>query len=285
MIVKKLTLASPNFPEVLRNIPTPPSLLYVAGDSLQDLLQRPRVTIVGTRKVTPYGRAVTTQLATELARAGVVIVSGLAYGVDSIAHRAALEAGGQVIAVLPTSIERIYPAAHRGLAQDILQQGGVLITEYAADAAVYKTNFVARNRLAAGLGDITLVTEAAIKSGTIHTTRFALEQGKDVMAVPGNITSITSGGTNNLIKSGALPVTEVADILHALGIAPVKKAAPAGDTPAEQTILNLLSEGHDDGSTLQALSNLEIQAFNQNLTMLEITGKIRSLGNNKWALS
>jgi DNA processing protein len=285
MIVNKLTVTSSNFPEVLLHIPQPPKVLFVAGKNLSDLLSRPCVTVVGSRKVSAYGKAVTTQLAAELARAGVVVVSGLAIGVDAIAHRAALEAGGLTIAVLPGSLDDIYPSSHYQLAMCILDQGGALVTEYPPGTTTYPGNFIARNRIASGLSHAVLITEAAEKSGTLHTARFALEQGKDVLAVPGNITSRTSSGTNNLIKTGATPVTSVDDIFHVLGIqatAPVR--TPRGATPEEQTIINLLAEGENDGATLLFMSRMETSLYNQTMTMLEITGKVRSLGANKWSL-
>lgn len=286
MNVNKLTPISPDFPEVLKHIPQPPKVLYGKGGVLSDLLSRPCIAIAGSRKVTAYGKAVTTKLAGELARAGVVIVSGLAIGVDALAHRAAIEAGGLTIAVLPGSLDRVYPGSHQQLAQLIIERGGALVTEYPSGSRTYPGNFIARNRIASGLSKAVLITEAAEKSGTLHTARFALEQGKDVLAVPGNITSPTSVGTNNLIKTGAIPVTSVEDIFHVLGIkAKAPSLTPHGATPQEQTIITLLLHGENDGEILHARSNLDISQFNQALTMLEITGKVRSLGANKWALS
>jgi DNA processing protein len=271
--------------EVLQHIPAPPEHLFVKSTNLPDLLQRPRLAIVGSRKISAYGKGITASLSSGLARAGVVIVSGLALGVDGLAHRAALEAGGLTIAVLPGSLEDIYPASHRQLAEHIVRQGGALITEYGAGTRTYPGNFIARNRLISGLSDAVLITEAAQKSGSLHTARFALEQGKDVLAVPGNITSPTSAGTNNLIRSGAVPITCIADVFMALGIqSPALNMAPKGDNPDEQTILDLIYKGSADGADLQRQSGLDIQRFNQTLTMLEITGKIRSLGANQWSL-
>lgn len=147
-------------------------------------------------------------------------------------------------------------------------------------------SFTGRNRIVSGLSDAVLITEAAEKSGTLHTARFAIEQGREVMAVPGNITSATSAGTNNLIKTGATPVTDVADILHALGLNPKKAKAhtPRGANEAEQLLLDLIIEGTPDGSALLHASKLDTSAFNQTLTMLEITGKVRALGNNQWGV-
>lgn len=287
MTVKELTLRSAEFPEVLRHIPTPPKQLYILGGDVNELLTRPCVTIVGSRKVSAYGKAVTVQLATELARAGIVIISGLALGVDSISHKAALDAGGLTIAVLPCGLDRIYPATHRELAKQILQQGGALITEYPKQTRIFPSNFIARNRIESGLSDAVLITEASEKSGTLHTANFALGQGKPVLAVPGNITSPTSAGTNNLIKTGATPVTCVDDVFHVLGLdfSTKAKEAPQSSNPNEQILLDLLFNGISDGTELLDSSKLEISLFNQSLTMLEIRGHIRPLGNNRWSLT
>jgi DNA processing protein len=252
---------------------------------LAALLEKPCVAIVGSRKVTTYGREVTKKLARELAEQGIAIVSGLAFGVDAVAHEAALEAGGQAIAVLPSPLDNIYPASHHGLARRILGQGGALVSEYPSGTESFKGNFVARNRIIAGLADAVLITEAALKSGSLHTARFALNAGRDIFAVPGNITSPTSEGTNNLIKRGAMPVTEVSDILFALGIEVSHTAKPKGATKAEQDIINLIAAGTTDGTLIQVASSLSAEEFNQTLTMLELNGKIRSLGSNHWSLS
>lgn len=283
---KKHKLKSKTIPDRLQNIPSPPRELYLSGDNLEDLLKRACVAIVGSRKVTPYGKAVTEKLASELAGQGIVIISGLALGVDSIAHQAALDANGGTIAVLPTSVEDIYPRSHLPLAKNILKNGGALVSEYAAGTEPFPANFVARNRLVAGLADVVLITEAAEKSGTIHTANFALAQGKTVMCVPGNITSAQSRGTNNLIKTGALPVTDVSDILAELGLKSKHKITEVhGSTPEEQIILELLVGGTSDGHSLLTESKLAAELFNQTLTMLEITGKVRALGNNQWTLT
>lgn len=242
--------------------------------------------IIGTRKPTAYGQAITHKLAYQLAKHGVVIVSGLALGVDAIAHKAALEAGGTAIAVMPGGLTHIAPRANRNLAIDILRGGGMLLSEYAPDDPIYKVNFIARNRIVSGISDGLLVVEATAKSGTMHTASFALEQGRAVMAVPGNITSPYSEGCNNLIKRGALAVTDVKDIIEELGLNTKSKQTvlPLGDTAEEHTILTLLGAGEADGEILQKNSQLTPDVFSQTLTMLEITGKIRALGANKWAI-
>lgn len=285
MEINKLTHST--IPERLRQIPVPPKQLFTIGVPLDELLERPVVTVVGSRKVSAYGREVTHRLSGELAANGITIVSGLALGVDAIAHQAALDAGGITIAVLPGPIEKIYPSSHRQLAERIIRNGGALISEYPAGTEPFRVNFIARNRLVSGLGDVLLITEAAEKSGSLHTARFALEQGKDVLAVPGNITSPTSAGTNNLIKSGAGAVTETSDVHHVLGLQPLEgqPLRPKGANENEQLVLNLLAEGITEGEQLVRASNLDIALFNQTLTMLEITGKIRSLGSDHWTLA
>lgn len=259
--------------------------LYVRSDNLDDLLSRPRVAIVGSRKITPYGKQVTADFAAELARQGIVIVSGLAYGVDAVAHRAALGASGLTIAVLPGSVDKPYPAAHRGLADQIVQGGGALLSEYSDGAISWKSNFVERNRIVSGMSQVLLITEAAVNSGTMHTARFALEQGKDVFAVPGNITSPVSTGTNNLLKSGAAPATSVDDILHVLGLSPATRRQVSGANADEQCILDLLAEDVTEGNVILERSRLPAELFAQTLTMLEITGKVRALGNDRWAIA
>jgi DNA processing protein len=279
-----LTLKSRDLPTRIQHIAQPPSQLYVEGDLLS-LLERPCVGIVGSRKLTNYGRQVTERLARELALQGVIVISGLALGVDSIAHQAALDGGGATIAVLPGSVEEVYPSSHRQLALDILAKGGAVVSEYPKGTATLRHNFIARNQIIAGLSDVLLVTEAALKSGSLHTARFALEQGKEVLAVPGNITSMTSEGTNNLIKAGAVPVTSVDDVLRALKLNPAAaKQTVKGETEAEQLLIDLIRRGVSDGHELQLQSRLDIVLYNQSLTMLEIQGKIHPTGANHWSL-
>lgn len=283
MTVTTLVPSEQRFAHIFEGIIPAVDTLYIRSDNLGDLLSRPRVAIVGSRRVTPYGQAVTSEFAGKLARQGVVIVSGLAFGVDAIAHRAALEAGGLTIAVLPGPVETPYPSSHTGLARQILEQGGALISEYPGGAIAYKNRFVERNRIVSGMSDALLITEAAVDSGTMHTARFALEQGKDVLTIPGNITSPLSAGTNNLIKAGAMPATSVDDVFAVLGLQSPTRTIRKGGTAHEQTILDLLVSNVRDGSELLARAALPVDQFNQTLTMMEITGKIRALGNNQWS--
>jgi len=273
------------FPQALKDIPQPPRELYVEGN-IEPLLPKPKLTVVGSRKVTAYGRAVTEQLVRGVVARGVVIVSGLALGVDSAAHQATLDAGGQTIAVLPSGLDAIYPSGHTNLARQIVKKGGVLLSEYPPKTITFKTNFIARNRLVSGLSSAILITEAAEKSGSLHTANFALEQGKDVLVVPGPITNPTSAGCNNLIKVGATPVTCVDDILNALKIAalPIGSYEINADSEEEYIILSLIQKGTNDGDELLKSSKLTANVFQQIISMLEITGRIKNVGGNRWTL-
>lgn len=285
MKVNSLKRDDSDFPDILRQIPSPPEELFWLGTHLNTLLNQPRVAIVGSRKVTGYGRQVTQQIAGELARTGVIIISGLALGVDSIAHLAALDAGGLTIAVLPTGLDQIYPASHLNLARQIVASGGCLISEYPPGTEAFPSNFIARNRLVSGLADVLLITEAAKDSGTMHTAGFALEQGRTVMAVPGNILVPSSEGCNNLIKSGAVPVTGVSDVFFALGLDPraPKQTKIFRGSDNEQKIFDLIGRGIVDQENLTAAARLDSPTLSAALTMLEINGYIRSEGGN-WTL-
>ena len=288
MNINMLTLTSAGFPDVLRHIPVPPKVLYHQGASLDALLKSPRVAIVGSRSITPYGRQVTTDLAGQLAEQGIVIISGLALGVDAAAHQAALAVGGSCIAVLPGPLDNIVPATNRRLARQILDQHGALVSEYESGTPPQRQYFIARNRLMSGLADAVLITEAAEKSGSLHTANFALQQGKTVLAVPGDVRSPLSVGTNNLLKAfEAAPVTSYVDVLHALGLqnhgTPVK--AVKGRNAHEQTVIDLLAQGISEGAELLQYSGLTASEFNQALTMLEISGKVRALGANQWCIN
>lgn len=284
MKVNKITPSSPDFPEYLKNIPSPPKLLYVLGD-LAPLKHTKVVGIVGSRAVTPYGQQTTTRLAEELSQRGIAIVSGLALGVDALAHKAAVQQNGYTVAVLANGLDTIQPSTNRNLAIKILELGGAIISEYPEGTPGLKQNFVARNRLVSGLSDGLLITEATERSGSLHTANFALDQGKVVMAVPGNITSGNSAGTNNLIKTGAVPVTNVNDVLTALNLeSETTNVSVMGANAKEAIILEFMKRGITDINELQKASELTPEQFSQTMTMLEITGKIRPLGSAQWAI-
>jgi DNA processing protein len=288
MSIESLDVASTKCLGKLLQLHDPPSIINTVGTSLDKLLDGNSISIVGSRKVTSYGRSVTADLSRSCASKGVVVVSGLALGVDSIAHRAALEVNGKTIAVLPSGIEKIYPASHIGLARDIVRKNGALVSEYGGKEPPMRHQFIERNRIIAALGDALLITEAAENSGSLHTARFALELGKPVLAVPGNINSATSKGTNNLIKMGATPVTSVQDIFEAIGLnASIASQSNEiyGDNDQETKILLSFSEGVVSGADLLAQTKLPVEAFQQHLTMLEIKGRIKPCGNDTWSLN
>lgn len=284
----KINQISPDehvFTKVLAHIPKPPKTLYYIGNLPQKRL--PTLAIVGTRRPSTYGVEVTSRFAYEIAKKGVVIVSGLALGVDAIAHKAAMEAKGVTMAVLPCGLPKIAPATNRNIAENMVKSGGALLSEYSSEVvASWKSNMLERNRLVSGLADGLLITEASARSGTLNTARHALEQGKEVFVVPGNITSPLSAGCNALIKQGALPVTEVADILNVIApdLVTPQAVLALGDTPLESDIIALLNSGVRDGEALQVSLAVTTAELNGALTMLELNGAIRGLGANQWTL-
>lgn len=283
MIVNKLTLDSPNYPSCLRSLSPPASQIYWAGQSPISWLERPKIAIVGSRKMTPYGQNITHKLSARLAEAGVVIISGLAFGVDITAHKAALSARGTTVAVLASSLDNITPRSHYYIAQQIIKEG-TLISERPLKSQVHKGLFVVRNRIISGLADAVLIPEAVLKSGSLHTARFALEQGKTVMAVPGNITSPSSEGSNNLIKSGAVPVTNVEDIFFALNLKADNAAVAKSfrGSQLETHIYELIQRGISDQENLAVAANTDSSTLSSTLTMLEIGGYIRPAGAGNW---
>lgn len=285
MKINKITPDVSKYLQIIGHIAKPPKSLYFLGNLPDNRL--PTVAIVGTRRPTAYGQEVGYRLAYDLAKQGVVIVSGLALGMDTIAHKAALDAGGTTIAVMAGGLDSIHPSSNRDLAIRILQNGGALVSEYAPGTETFKGNFVARNRLVTGISDGLLVIEASAKSGTMHTANFALEQGKPVMAVPGNITNPMSEGCNNLINTGAKLIRNASEVLREIGytVEGGQAKLPLAANASEASILQLIADGLRDGDDIQLKSGLTPAEFSQTLTMLEITGKIRPLGGNKWGLA
>lgn len=287
MNIKKLTLKSPDYPQILRQYKGKPKVLYQLGKPLGELLKRPTVAIVGSRQLSPYGRQITEDLASKLAGQGIVIISGLAYGADAAAHTAAIHAGGLAIAVLPSPLDNIVPVNNRYLAELILEQGGALISEYGPGEPPFKQNFIARNRIMSGLADAVVITEAGEKSGALHTARFAFEQDKPVLAVPGEVGKPGWIGSNNLIKSNrAALAASYVDVLDALNLPQhgPKATGVRGRNANEQKLLDLMLEGVSEGEILLERSGLDVPLFSQTLTMLEISGKVKPLGANHWAI-
>ena len=280
------TLEEADYPETLRWIPEPPPVLYIWGtlrheDSLA-------VAVVGSRKPSPYGQLAAQRLSTELAHYGFTVVSGLARGVDSLAHHGALQAGGRTIAVLGSGINVVYPPEHRRLYEAIRNQGAV-VSEFPFDTKPDRWNFPRRNRIISGLALGTLVVEASDQSGSLHTARHALEQGREVFAVPGRIDAPSSRGTNNLIKRGAKLVEGIDDILDefpaALRLAMRQRDTAPGPTdappmpmdltPAEVRVLGLVSSEETHIEAIIYASQLPAQAVASILLTLELRGLVR----------
>lgn len=281
MSIASITIKNSKYPRLLKEIPAPPKKLWYIGD-LPD--SQPAVAIVGSRKFSAYGRGVAHTLAFELAAAGITIVSGLAYGIDSFAHQATLEADGKTVAVLANGLDQIYPAANRGLARDLLLKKGVLISEFEVGTPPLRHHFPARNRIIAGLSLAVVVVEAPAESGALITANFALEANRLVMAVPGNVTSRYSEGSNLLLKAGALPVTNSRDVLAALELeVPALKAKLAKPASKDEAvILDLLAQDISDADILIKKSGFSASKFNQVIGLMEISGKVRALGGSKW---
>jgi DNA processing protein len=224
-------------------------------------------------------------LASDLAKSGVVVVSGLASGIDTIAHTATLEAGGITIAVLAQGLQSVYPASNKGLAERIMKNGA-LITEYDMGEEAMKYHFLARNRIVSGLADAVIVTEAADKSGTFSTVAHALQQNKEVFAVPGPITSLLSAGPNRLLQQGAHVALSANNILEVIApelIAGQRKFV-FGDTPLEARIIELIQKGVRGGDELLANSEANASDFLEALTMMELKGTLKALGGNRWTI-
>ena len=261
------------FPPLLRAIHDPPPGLFLRGEADVELLARPAVAIVGARACSAYGRQIARSLGRDLAAAGLVVVSGLARGIDGEAHRGALEASGATIAVLGCGIDRDYPAAHRELARQVAA-AGLVASEYAPAVEPAPWRFPARNRNVAGLCAATVVVEARERSGALITADFALEEGREVFAVPGEITSALSAGSNALLRLGATPLTRAEDVLESFGIsAPAPAKVQLGEKAA--TVLERVREaavGADELSRATGFGAGELAAV---LTELELAGVVR----------
>ena len=260
----------PGFPPLLGAIHDPPPGLFVRGEAALDVLRGPTVAVVGARACSPYGSHVARMLGRELGGAGLAVVSGLARGVDGEAHRGALDAGGTTIAVLGCGIDRDYPAAHRELAARI-RASGLVVSEYAPGVEPAPWRFPARNRVIAGLSAAVVVVEARDRSGALITADLALEEGRDVLAVPGEITSALSAGTNDLLKLGATPLTRSEDVLEIFGLVGAESAA-ADVGPLAAKVLERLRDGPASADELARATGLDAGSLASALTELELAG-------------
>jgi DNA processing protein len=260
------------FPPLLAAIHDPPPGLFIRGHAEADLLARPGVAVVGARACSTYGSQVARALGRELAGAGLVVVSGMARGIDGDAHRGALEAGGQTVAVLGCGVDRDYPASHAQLAREIAASG-LIVSEYGPGVEPAPWRFPARNRIIAGLARAVVVVEARERSGALITADLALEEGRDVYAVPGEITSALSLGTNGLIRLGATLITGSGDVLEALGIEVA--GAPPGRPeldPVAQRLVELLRDAPATADEVVRATGLPAAQVGPALTLLELAG-------------
>jgi len=273
--IKYLTWNSPGYPRYLLEIAQPPPVLYYIGEILpEDDLA---VAIVGTRNVTRYGKQITHDTAAYLAGSGITVVSGLARGVDGIAHQAAIEAGGRTFAVLGSGVDVIYPPEHRKLARDITQHGAV-ISDYPPGTKPDGINFPPRNRIISGLSRGTVVVEAGERSGALITAKFALEQGRDIFAVPGSVLSQMSKGTNQLIAEGATPMTNPVIITDTLNLARTgkeRKTEQIEISMIEKNILRVMGDESLHIDEICARTSLSIEKLTAELTMMELKGIVQ----------
>ena len=285
--VQVLTWESEHYPSLLKNIAQPPPVLYVRGEITP--ADEFAVAVVGTRHASTYGKEVARRLATGLAENGVTVVSGLALGIDGIAHKAALDAGGRTLAVLGCGLDTIYPATHQELAKQISRAGAVL-SDYPLGTRPEAINFPPRNRLISGLSLGAVMVEGGLQSGALITVRFALEQGRETFAVPGNIYNRSSEGTNAIIQRGeAKLVTCVKDILEELNLTmvaqqnEVRQVVP--ESPTEQTLLACV--GHDPLhlDELVRASGLPTATVSSTLCMMELKGMVRRVDNTSYVLT
>jgi len=278
-----LTWLDEGYPRRLKDINQPPPVVYVRGEvTPQDEWA---VAVVGTRRITPYGRQVTEEVAAFLARNGVTVVSGLARGIDSTAHKAALNAGGRSIAVLGSGVDRIYPDENRELAERMIERGA-LISDYPLGTPPEGTNFPPRNRLISGLCIAVVIVEAGHKSGALITADFAANQGREVFAVPGNIFAPQSKGTNRLVRDGAHPLLSPEDLLAALDLTMVTEHQSARTVlPADATEAALFEIlGHEPlhVDEIGLLAKLPIAQVSSSLALMELKGMVRQVGGMQY---
>lgn len=273
-----------DYPRLLGEIAAPPPVLYYRGEILET--DRTAVAIVGTRRITPYGREVTAKIASGLARAGVTVVSGLARGVDGVAHQAALDAGGRTIAVLGSGVNRIYPPEHRLLAERISEQGAV-VSDYLPETPPEGPNFPPRNRIISGLALGVVVVEAPERSGALITVDFAADQGRDVFAVPGPIGAVNSNGCNRILREGARLVRSAEDVLEdlqvgRLPVAPAtQRALPL--SAEDERVLAVMTTVPRHIDEIAAMCDTSVAEIAGRLMLLELQGAVRNAGSQFYA--
>lgn len=283
--IRIIGITDPEFPPLLKQINDPPQQLYVRGD-VELLSHEPMLAVVGSRKANAYGKLCIEKLLPPVIRAGVPIVSGMAFGIDSLSHQACVAEKRPTIAVLGTGIDdkSIYPRAHKKLADEILAHDGTLVSEYPPGTVAYKGNFPMRNRIIAGLTKATLIVQAAVKSGSLITARLATEYNRDVGVVPGPITDIVSQGTNSLLQNGAAAILSAEDLLALLDITPkkAKNKTLALLTKEQQQLVAHLSANPRHVDEISGLVQLPTQQILPLLLELELLDQIQNVGGMKY---
>ena len=270
------------YPKILKEIPDYPKMLFCRGNT--DLLSKKHlVSIVGSRKATEYGLRQTRKIAYDLSGSGVVIVSGLALGIDSEAHKGALDAGGKTVAVLGSAIDNFYPAANEALAERMLKTGNLIISEYPEGSPTYRSNFPLRNRIIAGMSKATIVCEAARRSGALITAFLALDYNREVYALPGNIDRYNSKGTNYLIKKGAGCITSSDDILEGLGLLKKKQEEIKLDEN-ETKVAEIIQKGYVNFDEIIEKSGIDASRLNIILATMELKGVLSRLSSGEYAI-
>ncbi len=285
--IKLLTFLDQNYPPLLKEIPNPPMVLYLLGELLARDQQA--IAVVGSRKTSPYGEQVVYDLVRDLVRANLTVVSGLALGIDALAHRTAVEFDGRTVAVLACGLDSIYPANNRIIAEKILSGHGAILSELPLGTPPLKHHFPHRNRIISGLAWGTVVIEAATDSGALITATHALEQNRQVFAVPGSIYNPGSAGPNNLLKMGAKPVTTAADILEDLNLGDLQEemAVPeiTAENEGEQKILACLTRQPKHFDQIARELELPAASLAAALTIMEMKGKVRNAGGIQYVKS
>jgi DNA processing protein len=281
--IQVLTWEDDAYPRRLKEIDQPPPVLYVRGSLVPD--DEWSVAMVGTRRITAYGRQVTEEVSSILARSGVTIVSGLARGVDAVAHKAALAAGGRTLAVLGCGVDIVYPPEHQSLADRIMEHGA-LLSDYPPGTSPDGVNFPPRNRIISGLSRAVIVVEAGEQSGALITAQFAAEQGREVFAVPGNINAPQSVGCNRLILEGAHPLLQPKDVLDLLDLAMVSEHRSArsllpGDA-TEAQLLSIVGQQPLHVDEIRAQMDIPVEKVTSTLALMELKGMVRQVGGMRY---
>lgn len=272
--VRAIAASAPEYPQALLDLENVPDPIYVLGDI--EILRKPLVSIVGTRDATSYGLRTARSIATALARAGVGIVSGMARGIDAAVHHAALEADGSTVAVLGTGIDVPYPVGHTELHR-VISEKGLVLSENGPGSTAHKGSFPRRNRIIAALGKATIVIEAGHKSGALNTARHALEMGRPLAAVPANIDSEKSAGTNHLLRDGALVIASVEDALAIAGVSAVTQTEPVQLGDSEARVWAAIGSETLSVDLVAERARLPARECLASITSLELSGMVESL--------